>query len=245
MIKLGNNNIGKIYLGSNSIGKAYYGSDLVFQKGSSPTPPGPPVGVVFYDCLVFDGTAYIDTDIIPPTDASFRVRLGDETVKAVQRCFGLTATSGTIAMHYSTSTNSTTRAFNVYYGDSNGFVWSGPANSFSTTRYRFILTPNLVGWGENTTHTFTKGSGTPSGPITFGTNTGHSGQAYTGIMETFQIYGSDAQNVTTYDGFGSYTPVYTLRPCTYNGEAGFWCVETSTFYGNTAGSGTLTVQNNS
>ena len=42
MIKLGSNNIGKIYLGSNSIGKAYLGSNLVFQKGSSPTPPSPP-----------------------------------------------------------------------------------------------------------------------------------------------------------------------------------------------------------
>lgn len=38
MIKLGNNNIGKIYLGGNSIGKAYLGSNLVFQRGASPTP---------------------------------------------------------------------------------------------------------------------------------------------------------------------------------------------------------------
>lgn len=33
MLKLGNNNIGKVFLGSNEIGKAYLGSNLVFQKG--------------------------------------------------------------------------------------------------------------------------------------------------------------------------------------------------------------------
>ena len=35
MIKLGTNNIGKVYLGSNSIGKAYLGTNLVFQKGGT------------------------------------------------------------------------------------------------------------------------------------------------------------------------------------------------------------------
>ena len=50
MIKLGSNSIGKIYFGSNSIGKAYLGSNLVFQKGSSPTPPGPtPVLTMLYE----------------------------------------------------------------------------------------------------------------------------------------------------------------------------------------------------
>lgn len=63
MIKLGNNNIGQIYLGSNSIGKAYLGSNLVFQKGSSPTPPTPVVGVPY----IRGGAngSYIDTGITP------------------------------------------------------------------------------------------------------------------------------------------------------------------------------------
>lgn len=38
MIKLGNNNIGKIYLGINAIGKAYLGGHLVYQSGSGPIP---------------------------------------------------------------------------------------------------------------------------------------------------------------------------------------------------------------
>lgn len=237
MIKLGNNNIGKVYLGSNSIGKAYYGSNLVYQKGDIPLRP------VFYDRLVFDGTAYIDTGITAPTDASFRVKLGNETLKAQQRCFGMTATSGMIAMHYSANTSSAQRHFNTYYGQTST-VWAGSANAFSTTTYRFYLTPKRVGWGDNTSYTFTKGEGTPSGGIVLGTNTSHSGQPYTGSMGQFRVYGSDAQNVSSDTGFDNYTPVYTLKPCTYNGEAGMWCVETSTFYGNSAGSGTLTVTNN-
>ena len=63
MIKLGSNSIGKIYLGSNSIGKAYFGSNLVFQKGVSPTPPGPTPSYTLVDYIQGDGTAYIDTGI--------------------------------------------------------------------------------------------------------------------------------------------------------------------------------------
>ena len=215
--------------------------EMIAAIGGSPTPSIQPV---FYDRLVFDGTAYIDTDIVPPTDASFRVRIGGETLKATQRCFGLAATTGTIGMHLATNTNSTTRYFNVYYGQSST-VWSGAGPSFNTSVYRFFITPQRVGWGSSTNNAFTKGAGTPSGGLKFGANTSHSGQAFTGVMETFEVFGDDAKEVTTYDGFGNYTPVYTLRPCTYNGEAGLWCVETSKFYGNTAGAGALSVTNNS
>lgn len=67
MIKLGSNSIGKIYLGSNSIGKAYLGSNIVFQKGSSPTPPTPPSRLPDgYTELTYVGTdsdAFINTGV--------------------------------------------------------------------------------------------------------------------------------------------------------------------------------------
>jgi hypothetical protein len=79
-----------------------------------------------------------------------------------------------------------------------------------------------------------------------GDNASHSaGGKYTGRMSVFRIYGSDAQNATTYFELDNYPTLYTLRPCTCDGEAGMWCVETSTFYGNSAGAGTLSVINNS
>lgn len=211
---------------------------MMASGGVSPTP-----SPVFYDRLVFDGTAYIDTNIVPPTDASFRVILGNETTKATQRVFMLKAgTSDSIGTIYNSSTTSTNRVIAVYYGSSSALLAKQLA--FSTSSYSFFLTPNRMGYG-NTSFTITKGASTPAGGIVIGYNTSHTGQAYTGRMGTFRIYGSDAQNVTKDSEFSSYTPVYTLRPCTYNGEAGLWCVETSTFYGNTAGSGTLTAINNS
>lgn len=63
MIKLGSNNIGKIYFGSNLIGKAYFGSNLVYSSGSGPGPgPEPqPVGNAYIRGGA-DGS-YIDTGI--------------------------------------------------------------------------------------------------------------------------------------------------------------------------------------
>lgn len=41
MIKLGTDNIGKIYLGETEIGKVYLGEDLIYEVGGGPTPPTP------------------------------------------------------------------------------------------------------------------------------------------------------------------------------------------------------------
>lgn len=79
MIKLGTNNIGKIYFGNNSIGKAYLGSNLVFQKGGSPTPPGPqpqpilPAGFTELAYVATNGAAWIDTGIAGATDLEITV----------------------------------------------------------------------------------------------------------------------------------------------------------------------------
>lgn len=208
-------------------------------SGGSPTPPPP--SLVFYDRLVFDGTAYIETGITPPEDASFLVRLGNETLKATQRGFNCPTANGVIGMNYANGTTSTTRFFNIYYGQSSA-VSTNRFLAFSTTSYYFFLTPKRFGWGS-TAYTITRGAENPSGHLSLGSNNAHTGQAYTGRMGIFKIYGSDAQNCASTTDFANYTPVYTLRPCTYNGEAGMWCEETSTFYGNTAGAGTLSVLN--
>lgn len=63
MIKLGSNNIGKIYLGSNPIGKVYLGRNLVFQSGSSPTPPTPPTPGDGIPYIRGGAGSYIDTGI--------------------------------------------------------------------------------------------------------------------------------------------------------------------------------------
>ena len=213
--------------------------------GGNPTPPPTPT-LVFYDRLVFDGTAYIDTDIVPDAEASYRMMFGDETLKASQTLFTVPAENSTrIGLVYGSSTTSTRRAFSVYYGAS-GAVRSDQTMLFSAARYTMMLTPLKVQFGQNgTAQSITKGSNAPSGPLIFGQNATHSGTAYTGSMGNQRVYGPDAKNATSYtDLLNNYTPTHTLRPCTYNGEAGFWCVETSKFYGNSASSGTLSVINN-
>lgn len=197
---------------------------------------------VFYDRLVFDGVAYIDTDIVPDALASYRVNISNETLKATQRLFQCQGANSTlIGAILGTNTNNTNRYFSIYYGASSN-VSSNRTLSWSYASYNFFLTPKRFGWGS-TSYTFTKGANAPIGGLVIGYNSAHSGQPFTGRMGMFRIYGSDAQNVSQDSGFNSYTPAYTLRPCTYNGEAGLWCVETNKFYGNTAGAGTLSVVN--
>ena len=196
---------------------------------------------IFYDYLYFDGTAYIDTDIIPANLSSYQVSLGMETLKAAQRVFMLRAgTSDYIGVNLSSRTTSTNRTIATYYGVAS--TSGSKTLAFSNQTYSFFLTPKRFGWG-NSAYTYTKGSSTPAGPLILGSMPGHSGQAYTGRMGIFRAYGSDAQNVTTNAEFCEYLPTITLRPCTYNGEAGMWHVEGNKFFGNTAGAGQLSVGN--
>ena len=197
--------------------------------------------LVFYDRIKFDGTAYIETDITPSENASFRVNLGNETLKAAQRYFGCACTSGSIVVILSSATTNTTRTLNVYYGQSGA---SGSTTiGFSTDSFFFFLTPHKFGYASNS-YNVSAGAGVPNGNLILGYNSTKSGQAYTGTMGIFRVYGSDAQNATSQgDLFNNYTAEYTLKPCTYDGEAGMWCEELNKFYGNSAGSGTLTVYN--
>lgn len=209
-----------------------------------PTPPGPVIEPVFYDRLVFDGTAYIDTDIVPDLTMSYRVAIGNEAQKKAQRYFFVaTEDSGFIGATLNSSTNSTNRCFTIYYGSSSALS-SNKTIGFSNASLGFFLTPNRFGWGT-LSYTITKGNSEPTGPLVIGASSNHSGQAFTGRIGYFRIYGSDAQNCAENGDFDSFTPIYTLRPCTYNGEAGMWCVELQKFYGNTAGAGSLSVINNS
>ena len=192
---------------------------------------------VFYNYLKFDGTAYIETTYVLPSGCSVRCSLGNETLKATQATFSATGGGGTIQLFYGGSTNSTRRQMLPYY-DSSSYLASNRYLNFSYASYNYFMTSKRQGWGS-TSYTFTKGSTHPTGGLRFG----YGGTPYTGTMMTFYVYGSDTQNLTSYDAFDNYTPVATFRPCTYNGVAGMWYVEGNTFFGNTAGSGTLTATN--
>lgn len=214
---------------------------LMMQAGGAPTPPTP--APVFYDKLIFDGTAYIDTDISIAASSSISCAAGGETLKAAQRIFLIgNSTDGYWGVVLGGNTSNANGRQMLPYYDSTSQLSANLYLPFSNTSYNLFLTPKRIGWG-NASYTFTKGSKHPTTGLPLGCNTNHNGQNFTGWMGNVRIFDSSAQNATTYNDLISYTPIYTLRPCTYEGEAGMWCVETSTFYGNTAGAGTLTVEN--
>lgn len=211
---------------------------MIASGGGSPTPPGPVIEPVFYNNLVWDGVAKIETDYILPALCSIRVELKDETNKAAQRVFRAVGGNGQMQLIYGSATTSTTRTVNVYYDSTS--VSKSFTRAFSSILY-FWMTPNKCGYG-NTANTYTKGSAHPTGPLEIGGWS--SGNPFSGKMGVFRVFGSDAQNASSFNDFDNYTSVATFRPCTYNGEAGLWYVEGNKFFGNTAGAGTLTVANN-
>ena len=207
--------------------------------GPGPEPPTP-VTPVFYDYIYFDGTAYIDTTVTIPANGSLRVSLGMETSKTAQQVFIAEGTNGGyIGMFIGGGSNTTRRQVVPLY-DSTSYLASNRYLNWTYTTYGFFMTPSRFGWG-NSPYTYTKGSLHPDGGICLGRSTNTGVTRYTGRMTQLQIYGSDASGVTSYAALDNYTPVATLRPCTYDGVPGLWYVEGSTFFGNSAGAGTLTV----
>ena len=200
-----------------------------------------PPGVVFYNRLVFDGTAYVDTTVPVPENGSIRLYGGYETQKVMQRIF---SADGVFDVYLNASTNNSNRYFSCCYGNTSAAISGTTLGlSFTYNSYGLFLTPKRVGYGT-TTKTFTKGATSPTNGIVFGQNYNHNSTPYTGkISGTIMIFGSDAQNATSFsDLSNNYTPVATLRPCTYLNEAGLWWVEQGVFFGNSAGAGTLTVE---
>lgn len=196
---------------------------------------------VFYTYLVFDGNSYIETGYVLPSTCSIAVPLGNESSKTgPQGVFSAGGGGGYIALILGGSTSASKGRQTLPYYDTSSYVISNRYLSFNYTTYSFFLTPKRYGWG-NGSFTYTKGSLHPTDALYLGTNNGHTNH-YTGTMQTFMVFGSGAQNATTYAAVTAYTPVATFRPCTYNGAAGMWYVEGNTFYGN-SGSGTLTATN--
>lgn len=246
MIYLGGDKIGKLYLGDTEIGKAYLGDTLVFQKGGGPTPPPGPQPV-FYERLVFDKTAFIQTNITIPANGSIAVPLGNETLKGNQYVFNFVQSTGEGAVRFMLggSTSSTRRQLVVYY-DSSSYLESTHYLDFTNATYNLFLTPKGYGYGT-AFYTYTKGSSHPSGGLCVGFNSSTSTSTvskYSGTVGYIRVFNSDAQNVQSYSGFANYTPAATLRPCLYEDQAGLWCMETNTFYGNSAAAGTITVAGN-
>ena len=196
----------------------------------------------FHRYLVFDGTAYIDTDIVPNGNQNtFNVSIGHETVTSgVQHVYDFLTSNGRIRVSYGSATTPTTRSVNAWYD--NGVNSAVTMNvNFSISEYRMVLTPYRLFCYSYSSTLSSPGNGVVTSPIVLGAITGYSGQAFSGRMSRFRVYGPEAKNITIASQIDNYTPFITLHPCIYKGEAGMWYVQGNKFYGNTAGAGTLTV----
>lgn len=82
----------------------------------------------FYKYLVFDGTAYIETDYVLPENCSVAVQLGNETLQAAQRVFMAISPSdgnnGKFGVLIGGATDTTRRQI-VPYNDTTTYVASG------------------------------------------------------------------------------------------------------------------------
>ena len=210
--------------------------------GEPPTPPTPTILPVFYDNLNFDGVAYIETDLLLPQDGSVLIScyFGTTESRKPQRIFDV---GGLIGAVLDSRTDSQARYESFFYGDTTATQLSTKLYWNSGASLELFLTPNYGGFGSFKTN-ITKGANIPNSPLVIGQNTISPEQALAGTLRKCRIYDSSAQNVSNTSGFSSYTPVYTLVPCTYDGEPGLWCEEENKFYGNSNSTGTLTVSNN-
>lgn len=193
----------------------------------------------FHTYLVFDGTAYIETDIILPEDFSIRVTIGNEARHQQAIFSAYNGSNFVFALWMNSSTNNNHRVFSARY-DSTSTLSSTSSLPFTTQRYSLFMTPLGFGYGNTVAVNYTKGSVRPTSGLNIGRPLS-TATPYTGKSGAIRIYDDAAKNANSYDYFDNYTPIYTLRPCLYNGEAGLWCEETNRFYGNTAGGGILTV----
>lgn len=228
MIKLGNNNIGKVYLGATQIGKAYLGNNLVYTNG-----PGIPDGPV--DWIKSDGVAYINSGITgaAPISVSTKVLFasGDYAI------LGSKASSGEGRL-YPVAGYGQGDPFTISMGYD--YYWNigniGPAVVNKTpvlvhATYTSGANGQVVFYKPETDDKFIR--------YTHGSTANVSTSQYMGIMGYnvggdwrpvaegtklyyLRIYGDKNFNTLTFDGI----------PYKYNGEYGLWDNVTNTFFGN-------------
>lgn len=196
----------------------------------------------FYNYLVGDGVAYVDTGIRIPENGSMAGVFGYETRRAgAQNIFGaFDVGAGETGLTFGGGTDNNYRQIVAFY-DKTANVGYNTLN-FNYKTFASFLTPKRFGYGDSS-KTFTKGNLRPTATLKiFGGYPTYT--SYSGLLSgDFMVFGADAQNAATWEQIMAFTPVATFRPCIYNGEAGLWYVEEKRFCGNAAGSGSFIAKN--
>lgn len=253
MIKLGSNNIGKIFLGSNPIGKAYLGSNLVFKSGSSPTPPGPTPSYTLVDYIETDGVAYIDSGVPGNTPRSVELNVtpvlpasGNSYIMGSRKDSG--STRLTFLLVNVNGHGGFALGSQVYNGTDNSVDCSASANNKTMMLVRCSISKGYQAFGikqsgesSYTTVTYALAVEMTTNPYSIGifanNNYGNFSVSAAGTrIKHAKIWGSAGYTGDLlFDGVA----------CLYNGEYGLWDNVTNSFFGNAAGSGAFSGPSNS
>ena len=160
----------------------------------------------FHDYLVFDGPAFIDTDITVPENCSFVMNMGDEASRRQMRVIRVNpgGADGAIYSHIS-SFRTDVRSMSYAYDSSSSLKTH---NSPTGSRIAWFMTPKRGGYGSQSS-TYTKGDAHPLGGISLGGYTGDTSTSYypyNGTIKYLRVYGSDAQNETSASAIRITTP---------------------------------------
>lgn len=196
--------------------------------------------LVFYDKLVGDGTAYINTEYYPKGTDAFAWD-AEPAPNANRFIWGMKASNISLGA--------------LYYGSEQSYYLAGAATAYNVREdnsTRFSRTMLVRDDGEVYSHilvsengetilaTSSKDNGvatkTSNKPIyIFAAQTSAADispdRRYTGAIYSFVI--------TDIDG----NTIMSLKPCTWNGDAGMWDEVGNKFYGNAAASGEFTAAN--
>lgn len=192
--------------------------------------------LVFYEKLIGDGTAYINTKYIPTTNLTrlFVDFSADAAYADVLGCRSGSTSNNSVAL--STGTQNKSPTYSIFYRNNVSYNLGATA----TNGWKVTIKATETGYNAETLYagssspsvkSITKQTNVPNCPLTiFGSNVNNVHQTYTNTLVV--------KRVEVVDGSTS----MNLVPCTYNGEAGMWDLVSQTFYGNAASSGQFTVE---
>ena len=204
--------------------------------------------LIFYEKLVTDGVAWIITDYFPSAENTRGIRAKGNIP------FNVTSgnNQGIYGVNSSTSVSSYRTFSQIAWFNGRTVVYakiqisSNPYNTHTgTTVNDFDVNCYIDNDGlyhiesiiNGTLVTYKPSSHTSLGVATYGL--GIFADNKRGVADT---HCSSGVSISKFEIEDAELGTLTYVPCTYNGEAGLWCLQTETFFGNAASSGQFTVE---
>ena len=176
-------------------------------------------------------TGYIATGYTPPDLSSYAVNFGREQTPSG---FGgyifwiyNSQNDGRTSFGIGGASTTTWRQALVRYNSNTNVINNGQwMNRTTYPTGNLWVTPSRYGMGGSVSGTFTRGNLYPGAELFLGKDPSiATANSYDGIYATFYVFGTDAQNETSYSGLLTHTPLATFRPCIYRGVVTMWHVE--------------------